>query len=282
VGRFSPSFGAFNIRHDPANHASSDKPLPYDMGRMLRQAQWNLGVLPSPFPDNGIEVGGTHWFGDSAQLDWAVYAVGGFKATPGARDLDWVLSQSRFAYTVDNNGRPTLGGRLASTFRVGDGNDLTLGASFMYGPYSDDAAFWYAIAGADLAARIGQTQVRAEYLVRRQSFPDDPALTFKLPVPASGRETLDKHGAYVEVERAMGERVNLFARADGLYRSGNVTADDPLAPRAAIFRYTLGGTVGITSGWRLKASGEWWAFSNDPPRHEEGEVAFHLATVGTF
>ena len=36
AGRFSPSFGAFNIRHDPANHVTSDKPLPYDMGRMLR------------------------------------------------------------------------------------------------------------------------------------------------------------------------------------------------------------------------------------------------------
>ena len=29
VGRFSPSFGAFNLRHDPANHRLSDKPLPY-------------------------------------------------------------------------------------------------------------------------------------------------------------------------------------------------------------------------------------------------------------
>src|SRR5262245_23595564 len=48
AGRFSPSFGAFNIRYDPANHSTSDKPLPYDMGRMLRLSEWNLGVLPSP------------------------------------------------------------------------------------------------------------------------------------------------------------------------------------------------------------------------------------------
>ncbi|HEX8789807.1 MAG TPA: hypothetical protein VF765_02565, partial [Polyangiaceae bacterium] len=58
VGRFSPSFGSFNIRHDPANHRLSDKPLPYDMGRMLRLRTWNLGVLPSPFPDNGLEIDG--------------------------------------------------------------------------------------------------------------------------------------------------------------------------------------------------------------------------------
>ena len=50
VGRFSPSFGAFNLRHDPANHRLSDKPLPYDMGRMLRMRQWNMSVLPEPVP----------------------------------------------------------------------------------------------------------------------------------------------------------------------------------------------------------------------------------------
>ena len=71
VGRFSPSFGSFNLRHDPANQKLSDKPLPYDMGRMLRRTEWNGGVLPSPFPDNGAEVNGTHWFGSSAQLDYA-------------------------------------------------------------------------------------------------------------------------------------------------------------------------------------------------------------------
>jgi hypothetical protein len=282
VGRFSPSFGSFNIRHDPANHASSDKPLPYDMGRMLRLGQWNLGVIPSPFPDNGLEVGGTHWFGERAQLDYAAYAVSGFRANAGSLDLDWTLSESRASYVVDNNGRPAVGGRLASTFRLGETNDLTLGASFMYGTWDPANRFWYVIAGADLAARVGRTQLRMEYLARRQTFPDNPAFTFELSVPASGREVFVKHGAYVELERAMTERLGLFLRADGLYRDGNVTTVDPLAPRAAVFRYTAGGTVGIVPGWRLKASAEAWAFSNHPPRHEDWELAFHLAMVGTF
>jgi len=33
---------------------------------------------------------------------------------------------------------------------------------------------------------------------------------------------------------------------------------------------------------RLKASGELWAFSNDPPVHQDLELAFHLSIVGTF
>ncbi|MBK7400953.1 MAG: hypothetical protein IPJ34_33040 [Myxococcales bacterium] len=118
VGRFSPSLGAFNLRHDPANHRLSSKPLIYDMGRMLRKNEWNMGVLPSPFPDNGVEVSGTHWFGESVQLDYALYAVSGFKAASDATDLDFQLN--RQPYYTDNNSRPTVGGRLALTFKLGE------------------------------------------------------------------------------------------------------------------------------------------------------------------
>ncbi|HEV7557727.1 MAG TPA: hypothetical protein VGO00_19815, partial [Kofleriaceae bacterium] len=54
VGRFTPAFGSFPLRHDPANHRTSDKPLPYDMGRMVRYQEWNEGVLPAPWVDNGV------------------------------------------------------------------------------------------------------------------------------------------------------------------------------------------------------------------------------------
>ncbi len=62
VGRFTPAFGDFPLRHDPANHRTSDKPLPYDMGRMLRMKVFNFGELPAPYVDQGIEISGTHWF----------------------------------------------------------------------------------------------------------------------------------------------------------------------------------------------------------------------------
>jgi hypothetical protein len=283
VGRFSPSFGSFNVRHDPANHATSSKPLPYDMGRMLRMDQWHLGVLPSPFPDNGAEINGLHWFGDRAQIDYAAYAVSGFKAPDGADDLNFEASLSRGPdFLVDNNGRPTVGGRVAFTFRLGEANDLTLGGSVMYGTYDPENRFTYTIAGADLAARLGRTQIRGEYLVRHQTYLTDPGVTYKLVVPDSGVEVFDKHGAYLEIERAMTDALTLIARADGLLRAGNLPASSLLSTRAAIFRYTLGGTFGVLRGWRIKASGELWAFSNDPPVHQDLEVAFHLGVVGTF
>jgi len=282
AGRFSPSFGAFNIRQDPANHATSDKPLPYDMGRMLRLGDWNLGVLPSPFPDNGVEIGGTHWFGERVQLDYALYATSGFRAPTGSNDLTWSLSQTRGGNMIDNNGVPATGGRVVATFRVGEGNDVTVGGSVMYGTWDPANRFSYLIVGGDAAARIGRTQVRFEYLVRRQTFAPDPAVPYKLLVPASGEDTFEKHGAYLEVERSMTETVTLLARADGLYRAGNLPVASPLAPRAAVFRYTVGGTVAIAPGFRIKASGELWAFSNDVPVHQDLDLAFHLGVVGTF
>jgi len=236
AGRFSPAFGAFNIRHDPANHATSDKPLPYDMGRMLRLTEWNLGVLPSPFPDNGVEIDGTLWFGERVQLDYAAYAISGFRAPTGALDLAWTLSQTRGGNMIDNNGRPGGGGRVAATFSFGEANDMTIGSSVMYGTWDPDNRFSYLIAGGDLAARVGRTQLRLEYLVRRQTFPADPTVACKLPVPASGQDQFEKHGAYLEIERSMTETVTLLVRADGLYRAGNNPVASPLATRAAVFR----------------------------------------------
>ena len=274
IGRFSPSFGSFNVRHDPANHATSSKPLPYDMGRMLRMHEWNLGVIPSPFPDNGIEIGGTHWFGDRVQMDYATYAVSGFKGDAiNLTDIDWSQSISQGSFLTDNNGRPAVGGRWALTSRVGEANDLTAGASIMYGTFDPLNQVSYTIVGGDLAARLGRTQIRLEYLVRHQQF----------EVTEGARiQAFDKHGAYLEVERAMTDALTLVARADGLYRTGDLPPGSLLQPRSAIFRYTGGGTLAVIPGWRLKASAELWSFTNDFPRHENFELTLHLALVGTF
>jgi hypothetical protein len=282
AGRFSPSFGSFNLRHDPANHVTSSKPLPYDMGRMLRWIAWNLGVLPSPFPDNGVELGGTHWFGERAQIDYAAYAVAGFRAGAGDTDLDWSHSLSSTSFLVDNNGRPTVGARAALTSRMGDGNDVTVGASVMHGTYDPQNQFHYTIAGADFATRIGRTQLRFEYLVRRQTFLESAGAAFKEPRAPDGHGHFTKHGYYLEVERAMTDALTVLLRADGLARFGNLPADSPLTPRSAVFRYTVAGSYALQPGLRLKASIETWAFSNDFPSHDDLEVSFHLALVGTF
>ncbi|MEO7096249.1 MAG: hypothetical protein ABI175_23520, partial [Polyangiales bacterium] len=283
IGRFSPSFGAFNLRHDPANHRTSDKPLPYDMGRMLRMRQWNQGVLPSPFPDNGLEVNGAKWLGSSVQIDYAAYVVTGFKADARPTDIDFKLSRTPATYYTDNNARPTFGGRTAFTFKLGNVSDLTLGASGMYGTYDPNNEQSYMIFGADGTLRLDKTSIRAEYLVRRTEFSTQDRALFKYVVADESGNFSMKHGAYFEVEQSLTPDLDLLGRVDGMYRVGNVVVDSELDRRSAVFRYTVGTAYAIERGLRIKVSTELWDFSDrDPISGRKLEVSLHTGLAGSF
>jgi hypothetical protein len=286
VGRFSPSFGAFNLRHDPANHKTSDKPLPYDMGRMLRKGAWNNGVLPSPFPDNGVEVDGTHWIGESAQFDYAAWAVIGFRNDLAAHpaDLNFVEAHSP-TYFIDNNARPTTGGRVALTLKATSSTDMTLGASGTYGTYDPHNTLSYAILGADYSIRIHRTNFRVEYLVRRTEMDMSVPTSYKYAVVPNGNFFV-KHGAYVDMEQPIVRNLDFVARVDGMYRVGNVLAVAPnneLSSKSSVIRETLGVAIAVERNFRIKASGELWEFSDpDPTTGRHLEVSAHVAAVGTF
>jgi hypothetical protein len=283
VGRFSPSFGAFNLRHDPANHRLSDKPLPYDMGRMLRMRQWGMSVLPSPFPDNGIEINGTKFIGQSLQLDYAVYGVTGFKADTRPLDIDFKLSRTPASYYVDNNARPTVGGRVSLTYKLGEASDTTLGASSMFGTYDPDNQQTYLILGADASLRLDKTNIRVEYLSRRTSFDTSDRTVFKYVVADRLGDFSMKHGAYAEIEQALTPELDLIGRVDGMYRVGNVEAASELSRRSSVFRYTLGTAYAIERGLRLKFSTELWEFSNrDALSGRKLELSMHAALAGSF
>jgi hypothetical protein len=284
-GRFSPSFGAFNLRHDPANHHFSDKPLPYDMGRMLRMRDWNLGVLPSPFPDNGAELNGSHWFGERVQLDYAAYAVSGFKAGVGALDLDFTASRSPSAYYVENNARPTVGARAALTVKLSQEADVTIGASAMGGTYDPRNELAYAIVGADAALRVGRTSLRAEWLARRQQFDvsDPTRLKYAIGGDAGGRgEFFVRHGAYLELEQPLASTVDLLVRVDGLLQHGNVAASSPLVDGSSVMRATLGTSWAVERGLRLKLSTELWRFSEKDASGRSFALTGHLGAAASF
>lgn len=281
AGRFSPSFGAFNLRHDPANHRLADKPLPYDMGRMLRLRDWNMGVLPSPFPDNGFEINGTHWFGKETQLDYAAYIVSGFKADAGAADIDFVQSRAGSLYYIDNNERPTFGGRVALTQRFSQLSDATLGASAMHGTLDPANELTYTILGADLAFRFDRTNLRFEYLVRREGLDVSDPARFKYAI-AEGGDYFLKHGGYAELEVPMTRDLDMVARFDFLYRSGNVLRTSPLEARSAVVRYTLGTAYTVERGYRVKLSTEAYSFSDLGPSGQHLALSGHVGVVGSF
>lgn len=280
IGRFSPSFGAFNLRHDPANHRLSDKPLAYDMGRMLRMRQWNLGVLPSPFPDTGLEINGTKWISEGVQLDYAAYAVSGFKGPTNGLDLQF--RDSRTPFYVDNNARPAGGGRVSMTARLGQNADLTIGGSGMFGTWDPENKLTYAIFGGDVTLRLEKTTIRAEYLVRRQQFSTADPSQFKFALPATGGDYFMKHGAYAEIEQALTQDLDLIGRFDLLHRKGNVSRDSELSESSSMLRYTLGMAYVIERGLRLKLSTELYQYSDAGTDDRKFDVSTHLGVAGTF
>jgi hypothetical protein len=293
AGRFSPTFGAFNLRHDPANHMTSDKPLPYDMGRMLRKGDWNNGVLPSPFPTNGVEIDGTHWMGTSAQLDYAAYGVMGFKNDTDPNPTDFNLQESHLPYYLTSDPRPASGARLALTMKTGPAADMTLGASGLFGTYDPENKLTYAIVGGDFSLRVERTAVRMEYLVRRQQFDTSNPDIFKYAIAPAGGDFFAKHGAYVEVEQPVTEALGVLGRVDGMYRVGNVSnapagsgsevaLGSPLTYKSSVVRETLALAWALERNFRIKGSVELWEFSYADSTGRETELSFHLGAVGSF
>jgi hypothetical protein len=279
VGRFTPGFGSFPLRHDPANHRTSDKPLPYDMGRMLRLREWNMSILPAPWVDNGIEVSGT-LFADDAQLDYAAYAVGGPKAGADAVDFDFIQSRSPDRYYLDNNSEPSVGARVAGTMETAGGLLGTVGLSGMAGRYDPDRRLAFFIVGADALVQLSSFTLRAEYLLRRteMSLGDDPAARFRYGPDQDGNfdDFFTKDGFYAELERGFGD-IDLIGRFDGLRRFGNVLATSPLRKESILLRYTAAAAYRLPNSLRLKASVELYDFSDF-----EDELALHVGIAGAF
>jgi hypothetical protein len=265
AGRFSPAFGEFPDRHDPANHRTSDKPLVYDMGRMLRMVEWNEGILPAPWVDNGVEVNGTRFFGDHIQTDYAVYAIGGPRAGADPIDFDFRLSRTGDSYYIDNNSRPVFGGQLVLSF-ISDAAVVALGASAMRGTYDPDHHLPFAIHGGHMVVRVRDVFLRAEYLHRRtaMSLGEDPAARFKYAPGPDG--TYDrwavKDGGYVELEVPAGKRITFVLREDAMRRRGNVVQTSELRKDSAVLRHTVGTAVLLRGSLRLKLSYEYYDFSD--------------------
>lgn len=280
VGRFTPQFGNFQARHDPANHRTSDKPLPYDMGRMLRLREWNMSILPAPWVDNGIEVSGTQFFGTSARIDYAAYAIGGPKGNADAVDFDYIQSRSRERYYVDNNSRPSVGARLAAAFDVSNDFSITAGGSVMAGHYDPNLKLNFIIAGADLVLQYRGAFLRSEYLIRRtqMSLGQSPEQRFKYGPGADGTfaDYFLKDGFYTELELPVA-KWSIIGRFDGLRRRGNVVASSPLRSETGLLRYTAGLAYRLDMGLRIKTSAELYDFSDF-----KDEVALHVGLAGPF
>ena len=236
-------------------------------------------ILPAPWVDNGVELLGTRFVG-GGRVDYAAYLLSGPKGTAQNGDLDFIASRDPNHYYVDNNSEPAAGARLSGTIDFdATGHGVTFGASLMTGHYDSARQLGFLIGGADIVVNLDGLVLRGEYLVRRTDIAVDmtPGIwRYPAGTPGISNDHFFKHGFYGELDVPLGA-VDLFARFDGLLRSGNALISSGLSSSARVLRSTVGGSVRISENIRLKASGELYQ-SNDLGN----DVALHLAVATPF
>ncbi len=256
VGRINVPFGEFNVRHDPSNFSTPSKPLMYAMGDMLQYGPegFNLGIVPAPYVDNGVEVLGSFSLGAHTQFDYAAYLV---KGLVGSNDIDFVSSR-RY---LDNNTLPAAGARLVLT-----GEQWAVGASVSGGTYDERDQLTYLMAGLEAYARLGAFTVRAEAVGRRTDL--DPTAT------GYAYQLIDawflKVGWYAQVDWAVHPKVSVIVRSDGLHRFGMpLPFSDLTSTSSGVQRQTLAVLGRVTENLAVKADYELWTFTGTsyPLRH---------------
>jgi hypothetical protein len=256
VGRINVPFGDFTVRHDPTNFTAPSKPLPYAMGDMLYYGPqaFNLGIVPAPYVDNGVEAFGTFSLSGSTNLQYSLYLV---KGLAGINDIDFVTSRQY----LDNNRIPAGGARLVLT-----GPDWSIGASATAGTYDPRDTLLYVMAGFDAYFRVGPVKFRAEALGRRTDL--DP---FAVGYPFQLIDTwFLKLGWYAELEWEVQQRLTLLLRTDGLQRIGEPIPGSLVnTTSAGVQRQTAALLFRITGNFALKGDYEFWSFSGTSfqPRH---------------
>jgi len=248
AGRLNVAFGEFSMRHDPANFSTPSKPLPYAMGDMLQYGRdgFNLGIVPAPWVENGVEIFGSLPVGPLS-LDYAVYVVRGLV---GDNDIDFARSRNY----LDPNKTPGFGARVVLT-----GDDWAVGGSFSAGTYDPRDLLWYAMAGVELYLRFGPVVIRGEALGRRTDL--DPTASYSYQV----RDTwFLKAGWYGQVDWSPTDWLTVILRSDGLHRWGLPLPGSALEPSAGVLRQTVAVLARIHENFAVKLDYELWTFSGAP------------------
>ena len=245
AGRINVPFGDYYQRHDPASDALLSKPLPFEMGHMLRYqpTQFNLGVLPMPYVDSGATLFGDVWMGEALQIWYGVFGANGFRSQV-AQDFTFMDQVSNAGFE-DNNDHLSWGGRLALAR-----GEATAGGSFMRGAYDPKAQYDYDAWGVDGSARLLGFQLRAEYLERDTEVAD-----------AGTRRTLMKKGFYGQIESPAWRKLSAAWRIDGLLREGPALGTDNDAS-SGILRWTLGVALSPGLEYAFRAQYEHWRFTD--------------------
>jgi hypothetical protein len=249
AGRMNVPLGGFNNRHDFSTRRTISKPLTRIMGNMVRQDEFNSGILPAPYVDNGLNVGGKVGIGDFS-FNWDAFVMAGLKGF--GDDIDFVRSRE----FRDINGEPSFGGRLEL-----DNPWVTFGVSYIWGNYDPNERRSYQIAAADLRIRAGPLLIEGEVAWRQTEY-----------TKADGDEDQwFKYGWWGQVSWEVYDGLFIVASTDSLFVTDIFLGDNGPTPSATLavtddrnrILRVVGG-VGY-SPWgniMIRANGEYWEFSD--------------------
>jgi hypothetical protein len=269
-GRIPVPFGGFSRRTSPSHFESGTKPLPYIMGGMVRQDQFNMGIVPAPFVDNGAALNGTFWVSRSAKLTLETALVRGLKGF--SPDISFDLSREY----QDSNGEPAVAARVLLAT-----DSITTGGSVTWGRYDAESSLDYFMASLELTVRIGTWNLRMEGLMRDTDYFTPDAFS-----PTRELETSRRTGYILQVDGPVADSWRVFVLHDYLSvediflgPSGPVAMPSPLTTDDSNVTYRVaGGFVhNLRAGLQLKASVEYWN-----PTDFETAIVTHLGVVAEF
>lgn len=270
AGRMPVPFGGFSRRTSPSHVESSTKPLPYIMGGMVRQDQFNMGIVPAPFIDNGAGVTGTMWLTKSSKLSLEMAVVRGLKGF--SPDIDFEVSRE----FQDINGEPSVAARALLTT-----DSFTTGASVAWGRYDADGSLDYLMGSLELSVRFGDWSLRLEGIIRETDYFTPDAFS-----PTRDLETSRRSAYIVQLDGPVTEGLRAFVLHD--YLKVEDVFLGPAGPIAmpsvlttddsnTIFRVSGGVVYSLRAGLQVKGSVEYW----DPSDFEKA-IVLHIGVVAEF
>lgn len=252
AGRMAVAAGSYNSRHDFSVRRTVSKPLTRIMGNMPRQNEFNHGVLPAPYVDNGASVTVGDRFG-AFGLEGEGFVLTGLKGT-GAADINFITSRQ----FRDVNGEPSFGGRL--TF---DAPHVSTTVSYLRGNYDPFSRRRYQVFSADMRIRAGPLILDGEFAVRETEYNDAES--------SGGEDQWLKYGWWVRASWNFTDALYVVGAVDTLYVKDIFLSNSGPTPNEAlavtddnnrIVRLT--GGIGYTApgGVMLRAAAEYWDFSD--------------------
>jgi len=251
AGRLNVAASTHDSRHGFNTRATISKPLTRSMGNMVRQQEFNLGVLPSPYIDNGASVGLNLDMG-IAGMTLEAMVLKGFKGT--GEDIDFLKSREYF----DNNGEPGFGARLEFSVPL-----LTLNFAYLWGNYDTEARRSYQFASANLRLVLGPVTLEGEFAWRQTQYTRAGS--------PGGEDQWWKYGWWAQVDWQVFDGLHLTGVLDALYVKDIYLADFGPTSNAAvaltdnnnrIVRAILGVSYTAWGGVLIRLNAEFWDFSD--------------------